>query len=147
MYPAAVLFSLLPPSACSSTETFSQTLRSRLSCCWACRDEPSAPLYLIKPFFYCCHSDTHLSAEAALQHPDNLIGWQHPDRLGRVVSMHWDAQQRLVVGWQMADSELSCHKLMKQLQVLSDGSNYAFCHSGWLTRCHFRFKVELFHVL
>lgn len=78
-------------------------LRSR-GC--AGRDEPSAPLYLIRPYFYCCcHGDIHLSAEASLNKPDNLIGRQRPDRF-RLSGQHADrsARRAVPIGWRTADS-------------------------------------------
>lgn len=80
-----------------------------------------------------------------------LIGWQRPDRLGWVVSVHWSAQRAVLIGWQKADSGAAAsvaQLLMRQLQVLIDRSNNGFWQSGWLAGCHFEFKVvmQLFHI-
>lgn len=106
-------------------------LRSR-GC--AGRDEPSAPLYLITPYFYCCcHGDIHLSAEASAS--TSLTIWLVDSVLtgsGWVVSMPTEVlggQFRLVDGQLIQEQlrmRLRCSELLRQLQVLIDRCDYEF---------------------
>lgn len=121
-------------------------LRSR-GC--AGRDEPSAPLYLIRPYFYCCcHGDIHLSAEASASTSPTI--WLVDSILtgsGWVVSTPTEVlggQFRSVDGQLIQEQlrmRLRCSELTRQLQVLIDRCDYGFRQSGWHASCHFEFKV------
>lgn len=121
-------------------------LRSR-GC--AGRDEPSAPLHLIRPYFYCCcHGDIHLSAEASASTSptiwlvDSVLtgsGWvvSTPPKCSAGSSDRLtDSWFRNSWGWGSAAPNWrgSC-------RFLIDRCDYGFRQSGWHASCHFEFKV------
>lgn len=78
---------MLPLAACSSSETL-RNVKTHSSRLLLVLHRQGLSFFLSYPaLLYCyCRSDIHLSAEAAPPHPASLVGWQHPDRSGRVVS-------------------------------------------------------------
>lgn len=65
----------------------SQTHLSTLSCCWAGRVEPSlSPISYQPALWLGLTAVAMVISTCQLRRHDNVIGWQHPDRLDGVVS-------------------------------------------------------------